>query len=258
MGDPIEMGARNTAEIKRSATEAEKLGPQRVVRSQIDRYINPCKDTKHRLEYAFFLLGNIENKTVLDLGCGRGENVVPLAERGANVIGIDISPHLIENARRRIEETGIRVVLKVGSAYDTGLPDESVDIIFCKALIHHLDIPSVRREMRRILRKSGQIIMLEPIRFSKTYNWFRSLLPDSGNISEFEHPLTLEEWAVMTEGFRLRETRYFRLPLVPLADRLLPGAIFSKLSFEVSDWMLRHWPRFEKFSTVIVTKLEMI
>ena len=110
---------------------------------------------------------------MLDFGCGTGENIVPLAERGAQVIGMDISPDLIALARKRLNDANLEARLEVGSAYDTGLPDESVDVIFCIALIHHLDIARVVEEMARILVSGGVVILREPIRFSPTYAFLR-------------------------------------------------------------------------------------
>ena len=153
------LSERDQAEIERSAEEARKIVLTGVDRAQLDRYRNPPRDTPFALEYAFHLLGDVRGKTVLDFGCGTGENIVPLAERGARVIGMDISPDLIALARKRLNDANLEARLEVGSAYDTGLPDESVDVIFCIALIHHLDIPRVVEEMARILVKGGVVIL---------------------------------------------------------------------------------------------------
>src|ERR1700719_193915 len=83
---------RECAEIARSASEASKFVFNGIDHAKAERYLDPCANTPYPLEYAFHLLGDIRNKTVVDLGCGTGENMVPLAMRGANVIGIDISP----------------------------------------------------------------------------------------------------------------------------------------------------------------------
>jgi ubiquinone/menaquinone biosynthesis C-methylase UbiE len=172
-----QLSGRNQAEIERSASEAAKIVLRPLERSQIDRYLNPPPDTPYGLEYAFHLLGNVRGKTVLDLGCGTGENVIPLVERGASVIGMDISPDLIAVAQKRICNANLNATLTVGDAYATGLPDESVDAMFSMALIHHLDIKLVRDEMWRILRKSGVIILREPVRFSKAYAWRAACFP---------------------------------------------------------------------------------
>src|SRR5271154_4698875 len=177
------LSERNQAEVERSASEASKVVLRPLERSQIDRYMNPPADTPYGLEYAFHLLGDVRGKTVLDLGCGTGENVIPLIERGAHVIGMDISPDLIAIAQKFVRDANLEASLSVGDAYNTGLPDESVDVVFCMALIHHLDIKLVRDEMWRVLRKGGSIILREPVRFSKGYARVRGLLPAKEDIS---------------------------------------------------------------------------
>jgi len=190
----------------------------------------------------------------VDLGCGTGENLIPLAERGARVIGMDISPDLIAIARKRLNDANLQASLSAGDAYNTGLPDESVDIIFCAALIHHLDIRLVRDEMWRVLRKGGAIVLKEPIRFSKGYGWLRGLLPAHGDISDYEHPLTREELATMMEPFKVTGTRYFRLPFVPVVLRILPSKIDA--AWKTSDWILRHLALSESYATAVVMKLQ--
>lgn len=193
------LSERDRAEVLRSAAEAAKVELAPV---HVDRYLDPPATTPYGLEYAFHLLGEIQGKTVLDLGCGSGENLIPLCKRGARVVGIDISPDLIELARRRAENYGIHgesLTLSVGSAYETGLQDESVDVVFSIALLHHLDLPRARHEIYRVLRPGGRLILREPIRFSRAMNSLREWLgaPDA-DISEFEHPMTRDEVAVVT------------------------------------------------------------
>lgn len=248
-----QLSERNQAEIARSASEASKVVLQAIGPAQIERYLNPPADTPYGLEYAFHLLGDVRGKTVLDLGCGKGENVVLLCKRGARVIGMDISPDLIAIAERRLKQAGLEAALSTGDAYATGLPDASVDAIFCIALIHHLDIKRVRDEMRRVLKPGGAIILNEPIRFSKAYGWVRGLLPAHEDISDYEHPLTREELATMMEGFTVEGTRYFRLPFVPLISRAIPAA--GDAARRASNWMLRRAPVGGQFASVVVTRL---
>lgn len=220
----------------------------------IDRYLNLPPDTIYPLEYAYHLLGDVRGKNVLDFGCGSGENIIPLARRGANVIGIDISPDLIGLAKRRSRDAEIRADLRVRSAYETGLPAYSVDVIFCIALIHHLEIPRVRREMARILRKGGYIVIQEPIRFSDTYNRLRNILPATHDISDYEHPLTADEFKALTQGhFVCTDTRFFRLPFVPLFRR-----VFSQIPHSIwhaSNWLITNVPPATLYASIVVTKL---
>jgi ubiquinone/menaquinone biosynthesis C-methylase UbiE len=47
---------------------------------------------------------------------------------------------------------GVDVEFIVGSAHDVPLPDESVDVVFGIAILHHLDLKLAARELRRVLR----------------------------------------------------------------------------------------------------------
>jgi 2-polyprenyl-3-methyl-5-hydroxy-6-metoxy-1,4-benzoquinol methylase len=246
------LSERDRAEVKRSAEEAREVVLQPVNPEHLARYMNPPADTPYPLQYAFHLLGDVRGKTVLDFGCGSGENIVPLTKRGAHVIGLDISPDLIDLARQRLAMAGLSADLRVASAYSTGLSDESVDVVFNIALIHHLAIDQVLPEMSRILAKRGEIILSEPIRFSRSYAYLRSLLAKQRNISEYEHPLTRTELASICAPFTSKEVRYFRLPFIPLLQRIgNDGNWYWKLD----RWLLSHLPILTHYATAVVVCL---
>jgi SAM-dependent methyltransferase len=244
------LSERDRIEVERSAAEARGAVLAPV---EVDRYLDPPADTPYGLEYAFYLLGDIRDKTVLDLGCGSGENLVPLAKRGADVIGIDISPELMQLARQRLSSYGMAATLQEGSAYATGLPDESVDVVFSMALLHHLDLPAARHEIHRILRPGGLFILREPIRFSRTMNSLRRLFPaPKADISDYEHPMTRAELSIVTQGFTLVAQRTFRLPFVPL---LIKFKVLRRQAWKTDRWLLQHLPALEHFATGKVMSL---
>lgn len=244
------LSERDRVEIERSAAEARSA---LVAPVDVDRYLDPPADSPYGLEYAFYLLGDVRGKTVLDLGCGSGENLVPLAKRGACVIGIDISPDLIQLARQRLISYGLAATAREGSAYATGLPDESVDVVFSMALLHHLDLPTVRSEIQRILRPGGLFILREPIRFSRTMNFLRRLFPSpDADISDYEHPMTRAELATVMHGFTLVAQRNFRLPFVPL---LIKFKILRGQVWKMDRSLLAHLPALEQFATGKVMSL---
>ncbi len=246
----MNLSSGDRSELDRSASEARKIVVNPI---QIDRYLNPPADTPYALEYSFHLLGDATGLRVLDLGCGSGEELVPLIRRGANVIGIDVSPDLIAIAKHRLCEERLEGDVRVGSAYDTGLQDSSVDVIFCMSLIHHLELPRVRTEMLRVLRPGGFIVLKEPVRFSRTYDRLRSFLPNHQDISDDEYPLTEDEFIDFQEGFKSEGLRFFRLPLVPLAQRFAPAA--SPATFRLSNSLLTKFPAMSFLATVAVIRL---
>jgi len=244
--------AQDAAEIARSASEASKITIRDV---DLTRYQNPPADTCYPLEYAFYLLGDAQDKLVLDLGCGAGEEVVPLRFRGARVIGIDISPELIVIAHERLRKYGVDADLHTASAYETGLPDESVDVVFCMSVLHHLQLDRVKNEIRRILKPDGLFILKEPVRFSKTMERLRKLFAPREDVSEFEHPLNSKELNSLAEGFQVRASRSFRTPLVPILTRMTPADALNKWIWSGDAWILKHFPVLAHFATIRVMAL---
>jgi len=93
--------------------------------------------------------------SILDLGCGTGRFSDALAVHfDAEVIGIDPSKKMLEQARSKL--TDQRVRYQVGRAEAIPLPDESVDLVFMSMIFHHLDDRALAaRECRRVLRDGG-------------------------------------------------------------------------------------------------------
>jgi SAM-dependent methyltransferase len=242
----------DSAEIARSASEARKV---RIRDVDLTRYQNPPGDTCYPLEYAFFLLGNAHDKLVVDLGCGAGEEVVPLLSRGARVIGIDISPHLIAIARERLRRYGLDAELQVASAYETHLPDASVDVVFCMSVLHHLQVDRINTEVRRILKPDGLFIIKEPVRFSRTMDHLRKLFPPKEDVSEFEHPLSSNQLQVLAEGFQVLASRSFRTPAIPLLNRMTQTPYLKKRIWSCDAWILLQFPNVAHFATMRVMAL---
>jgi 2-polyprenyl-3-methyl-5-hydroxy-6-metoxy-1,4-benzoquinol methylase len=252
MLDPRE---RELEEVRRSAREALRLAaPSLAAKKLIARYGDPPGDTAFPLEYAYYLVGDLACKTVLDYGCGAGGNSLLLAMRGAFVTGIDISPELVEIAKHRFEINSLSAEFRVASGYDTGLPDSSMDLIFCMGVLHHLDLVQARAELLRVLKPYGFLIMKEPVRDSRSYAFVRGLVPYTAHqLSEYERPLNSREIDDFAAGMSCEAKRRFALPFVPLARmisrRLLKPAIY------VDRWLLKTVPILEQLATIEVRKL---
>ncbi len=100
---------------------------------------------------------------VLDLGSGDGSKAISLAERGLDVSGIDIADQLVEKAKENAEAAGYDITFVAGDAEDPPFEDESFDLIYCAAILHHL--PEVEADIaryRRLLKPGGSILAREP------------------------------------------------------------------------------------------------
>jgi SAM-dependent methyltransferase len=254
----VSLERREYTEKIRSAQEASHSETQLLLPSKtIARYLNPPPSTVYPLEYAFHLLGDVRGKTVLEFGCGDGLNTVVLAMRGARVIAFDISPELLSVARKRLEANGCEqdVELLVGSAHNLPLPDESVDVVFGMAILHHLDLELASREVRRVLRKGGRGIFEEPVRNSQLLGKVRELFPKRADISPFERPLTDKELNDFAAPFECCG-RTFQLALSSIATALpFWSRRAVRLSAQVDSFLLRLCPPLEYFATIRVFQM---
>jgi ubiquinone/menaquinone biosynthesis C-methylase UbiE len=247
-------------EIRRSAFQASRSQVEIVPFGDdvFRRYLAPGAGTCYPLEYSYHLLGDVRGKQVLDLGCGSGENSLVLARLGAKVYAMDISEHLLNLAKRRLVVNGNPgdVNLIEASVYDIPLPDESIDVVFGMAILHHLELPLAAREVKRVLREGGRAIFREPVRNSKFIRFARSLIPyRSPDTSSFERPLTDQELAQFADGFSSYNCKAFSL-LPATLTRILAVAPRHKNSlYRFDSVLLKRFPSLAYHASVRVIEM---
>lgn len=97
---------------------------------------------------------------VLDIACGTGNVTIPFARRGANVTGLDMTPHLLEEARARAAGEGLRIRFDEGFAERLPCPDASFDIVASMFGIMFSPFPEVvTSEMARVLKPGGRLAL---------------------------------------------------------------------------------------------------
>ncbi len=103
------------------------------------------------------ILGQLPaNLEILDVPCGIGRWWPALAAHARTIEGLDISPAMLAEAEKRIDSIEVPVTLHQGDAESLEIPDESVDAVFCHALMKHLPIPlqySVLGELARVSKR---------------------------------------------------------------------------------------------------------
>lgn len=249
------------AEAERSAAEASHINVTNLLadETQVVRYLNPPADTCYPLEYAYHLLGDVRSKTVLEYGCGDGRNTLVLARRGANVKALDISPDLISAARQRLVTNNITADVEfiIGSAHDLPLPDNSVDVVFGMAILHHLDLALSAKEVKRVLRKGGRAIFQEPVRNSTFIKFLRGLVPyQAPDISPFERPLTDKELVTYANSFSSYRSKAFVLPTTNLVNVLPPlRRQFIHTCYRWDTAILKNFPALSFYATVRVIEM---
>jgi ubiquinone/menaquinone biosynthesis C-methylase UbiE len=95
-------------------------------------------------------------------GTGSGGNVaIPAAQRGARVVGLDVTPELLEHARRRAAGDGVEVEWVEGDAQDLPFEDASFDpVISTFGAMFAPDHARTAAELVRVCRPGGRIAMV--------------------------------------------------------------------------------------------------
>nr|WP_294914840.1 class I SAM-dependent methyltransferase [uncultured Neokomagataea sp.] len=103
-----------------------------------------------------------EASTVLDVACGPGIVACALAQEGACVTGIDLTPRMIAQAHDRAVKNNVTVNFQVGDARSLPFKDSSFDRVVTRYSFHHMENPrEVLAEMIRVCRPNGRLIVID-------------------------------------------------------------------------------------------------
>jgi len=106
----------------------------------------------------------VDGPRVLEVGVGTGKNM-PFWPRDASMTAIDLTPGMLERARRRAQELNLKADLKIGDVQALDFPDDSFDtavatFVFCSVPDPVLGL----RELKRVVKLGGQVLLLEHVR----------------------------------------------------------------------------------------------
>ncbi len=161
-----------------------------------------------------WLADHVPGKVFVDYACGNGSETLKAARmRAALALGINVSNVSIHNAEKAAAREGLsdRCVFLEGDCENTGLPDNSVDVILCSYMLHHLDLTYAYPEMHRILRPGGCILASEALNYNPLIKLYRKLTPDLRTEWEKEHILSLKDVRAAKRYFNVGEIRYWHL-----------------------------------------------
>jgi ubiquinone/menaquinone biosynthesis C-methylase UbiE len=167
-------------------------------------------------------VGPVEGCDVLEIACGTGRFTVMLAERGADVVGLDISSAMMAEGRRKAREAGVadHIEFLRGDAARLPFPDDHFESVFAMRFFHLADTPA--KFLAEMCRVSKEQVFFDTFNDRSTrvlYNW---LLPMGSRLYGREEVHRLLEGA----GLTLTDAAH---------DFVFPYGFYRKVPNEVAD-----------------------
>jgi len=160
-------------------TKKEKTDPYRRIAGFYDVVVEPFNKALRR--YVVKAAQPSQGMKVLEVGCGTGANLALFADKGCKITGVDLSPSMIDVARRKLGESAD---LRIGDAADMPFSDCSFDLVVSFLTLHEMPAPvrlPVAAEMARVVRRNGRLLMVDfhpgPYRFPKGWIYRGIIVP---------------------------------------------------------------------------------
>ncbi len=185
----------------------ERFSTNDSIRERASKFYRINKFAWNR--YFEIISAHCEGKKLLEYGCGTGSGSKQWLKFGAILTGIDISAEGIKKAKEKIARAGYQADYFVMNAEKTEFPDETFDIVVGMGIIHHLDLSNSFEELRRILKRDGHAVFMEPLGHNPLINLYRKLTPKMR--TEDEHPLKLKDIKLLNQYFYHVKIHYFEL-----------------------------------------------
>jgi ubiquinone/menaquinone biosynthesis C-methylase UbiE len=151
---------------------------------------------------------------ILDVACGPGLITMAAARRARSVTGLDLTPAMLEEARKRQHQSGLTNLTWIeGDVESLPFPAGQFSVVMTRYSVHHFPDPTaVLREMVRVCRDGGRVMVVDVITTGSdqatTYD-FVERLRDPSHV----HALSLEEFgrAFQAAGIQKMESSFYRL-----------------------------------------------
>lgn len=159
-----------------------------IIQKRYNRVSNiyDLMDRMIKEEWRKELLGGLSG-TILEVGVGTGANF-PFYSKDAIVTGIDFSEGMLSRAEKKLEKNSFPASIKVikMDAQNMTFEDHQFDYVVTSCVFCSVPDPvKGMREMRRVCKKDGQILMLEHMRSNN---------PFLGKIMDVLNPVTVSLW----------------------------------------------------------------
>ncbi|PQV63295.1 Methyltransferase domain-containing protein [Abditibacterium utsteinense] len=157
-----------------------------------------------------FLAAPVAEDEVLDVATGTGNTAFAVSPHVAHVIGLDVSPKMLDQARKSAERDGFTNVSFLEGAAEH-LPFEAArfSLVISRHAPHHFhDVPAFLREVHRVLKPGGRFVLADQITPRADMLEWVDFWQRTRDTSHFSQP-TVAQWQAMAQnaGFRCGQER---------------------------------------------------
>ncbi|MDH3649142.1 MAG: class I SAM-dependent methyltransferase [Saprospiraceae bacterium] len=198
-------------------------------------------------------IGDLEDLSMIELGCGSGRNSMRLAKMGANVSLLDLSQSVLDKARIHYDAEGVSAKFVQGNIFDIPLDNDTFFVVWNAGVIEHWEGEeqvSVIREMLRISKASGYVVTLNPNKSSLLHDKGKRVLAWIGKYAYTDeiNIRTLEQQAIKAGG-HLTQPEYsvgFFVLFVGLFAQLKSPSLLGRLFQMIFDVLNSTFTRLDK------------
>jgi len=147
--------------------------------SEFDATMN-MYDTSKRVRIVFdeLLPESLSGKLLLDAGCGTGWFSKKAAQRGANVVSLDLGVGLLKETAKKVDS-----LLVAGTAMNLCFRDHTFDVVVSSEMLEHTSDPRISfRELARVVKPNGLFVLTTP---NKVWH-FSVVLANALNIRRYK------------------------------------------------------------------------
>ena len=191
-------------EHKHHKNPSNKSMHQTPVSELIERFESPERDAYQKPEEVINYLGNLQGKTVIDIGAGSGYFSIPLADKAEEVIAADVNQEFLNHIKNRVEDNNIKNIEVRKIPYDSlDLKEKEVDMVLIVNTYHHINNRSdYFSKVKQGLTTDGELVIID---------FFKTEVPVGPKV---DHKFSIDEVIaeLQSAGFKSFEIEVNLLP----------------------------------------------